>query len=385
MTTEVAPTVWGRIARRSWSILRQSPATFGLAALWIVVYALMAAAQGSLHHAGGGLMTGGIVTPVTHVFGDQTPAEIASGRIWRAETATAVHFSLVHLGLNLVGLVLFGRIVEAWYGGGPLLAFYAVVGLAGNVLSAYLKLWAGANPYRPSGGGSGVVVGLIALVAVGAWRSSGRFGGFVREQMLIVLGTMVLAGFLFPLYDNTGHATGAALGALIGLGQSRIMRLSEGWKRLAGWLGVATLVACGTIQGASALAELRTRGQQIAITRLALAGGELKALGEAYVELARRGPRSRQPANPLAIGPDKQSPEQLRGRVKVAMENLVALGIAPEGTADGRQLRSLGARAVGSAPTPGERFVFAQAYERTSKKIDADLRALIRSLPKQGR
>lgn len=382
MKTEVAPGARGWPARRAWTILRQSPATFGLAALWVLVYALMAAAQGSLHNPGGGLMTGGIQTPITHLFGDQTPAEIAAGRLWRAETATVVHYSLVHLGLNLVGLVLFGRIVEAWYGGGPLLAFYAVVGLAGNVLSAYLKLWAGADRFRPSGGGSGVVVGLIALVAVGAWRSSGRFGGFVREQMLMVLATMVLAGFLFPLYDNTGHATGAVLGILVGLGHSRIMRMSGRSKRLAGGLGVASLVACGLVLWASSRAELRARSQQVTITRLALATRELKSLANAYLELARRGPVPRPPSNRWAIVPDAQTPQQLRQRVATSLSNLDALGITPRDAAASRRLHALAAVAAARAPTPGDRNLFVNIYKSFAEELDGEFRAIIRTLPR---
>ena len=240
-------------------LLREAPMTLALGAAWVLVYAAMVWSQGSFHARGGDLLTGGISTVTTHRFGDQTPAEIGQGQLRRTLTSTFIHFSLLHLGLNLVGLIQFGRMIEGWYGAGPLLATYVAIGSLGNALSGYLKLWfpliLRAEPHRPSGGGSGVVVGLIALIAVAGWRSRSRFGDFVRGQMFLLLFLTGLFGLFFPGLDNTGHATGAVVGLVIGLAHPRLRR--AGWKsRLAaGVLGALTLAAAAWMQFRAARAE----------------------------------------------------------------------------------------------------------------------------------
>ncbi|MBX6312734.1 MAG: rhomboid family intramembrane serine protease, partial [Isosphaeraceae bacterium] len=227
---------------------RDFPATYALGAAWLAVYLAMAAWQGTFQ-ATGDWFFGSISTATSHVFGDQTPRELAYGQFWRALTATFIHYSLLHLGLNLIGLIQFGRMVEDWYGSGPLLLLYAVIGFLGNLTSGLLKPWLKFNPTTPSGGGSGVVVGLIALIAVAGWMSRSRFGNYVRTVMLILLALTALMGFLFKNLDNLGHAGGALFGALAGLFHPALSREADRrFRIIAGLLGVAAILLCAGLQ-----------------------------------------------------------------------------------------------------------------------------------------
>jgi membrane associated rhomboid family serine protease len=71
---------------------RECPATFGLAASWVLVYALMVWHQGGFR--GGELSIvgfGRIQNETTHVFGDATWRDVSRGQVWRLITSTFVH------------------------------------------------------------------------------------------------------------------------------------------------------------------------------------------------------------------------------------------------------------------------------------------------------
>ena len=98
-----------------------------------------------------------------------------------------------------------------------------------------------------TGGGSTILLGLLALAAVVGWRSKTRIGGFLRDQMVAMLViTVVLGVVLSNFVDNFGHAGGAIAGALIGFAHRPLIRLGERrWARRTAWGIVACLsVTC---------------------------------------------------------------------------------------------------------------------------------------------
>jgi membrane associated rhomboid family serine protease len=86
---------------------------------------------------------------------------IYHGQIWRLVTFQFLHASPMHLVMNMIGLFLFGQIVEGQFGPRRYLAFYLLCGVAGAL--AYVLLWAG-----------GILIGHAAVPMVGA--SAGVFG-----------------------------------------------------------------------------------------------------------------------------------------------------------------------------------------------------------------
>ncbi len=202
-----------------------------LCALWIVVFLAMLLFQGGLQH-NGDLISGGVSSITGNRFGSVTSAQVFAGQWWRALTATFIHYSLVHLFVNTAGLYQIGPLIESWYGSATFLGLYAILGLGGNLLAALSRPWitrqlagiANIHDY-PCGGGSGVLCGLVALLAVVGWRSRSRFGDYLKAQMLGVLGFTAVLGILIPNVDNFGHAGGAIAGALVGLTHRRLIRL----------------------------------------------------------------------------------------------------------------------------------------------------------------
>ena len=86
--------------------VRECPGTWALAASWVLVFALMQLVQGGTppnlpRQSMAGPLP--VLTTTSHRFGDMTWPEVRRGEVWRVVTATFVHYSLIHIGMNLVG------------------------------------------------------------------------------------------------------------------------------------------------------------------------------------------------------------------------------------------------------------------------------------------
>ncbi|AGA26999.1 putative membrane protein [Singulisphaera acidiphila DSM 18658] len=241
------------------------PATMLLGAAWVIVFVLMVATRLSagpfpslqaflLGNIGG-----------AHSFGDLSLNELYRGEIWRVVTCTFVHYNLLHLGMNLYGLYQLGSLVESWYGSGQFLAVYLVIGGGGNIVSALLRHARGMEPRMHSGGGSTVVLGLVALCAVMGWRSRSRIGDHLRSQMVGILVFTAILGQLHPMIDNWGHAGGALVGAVVGFLHRILIRTSDrpvGW--WAGLLAAVVMILCGAAQWRDSRVEASYRPQVVA-------------------------------------------------------------------------------------------------------------------------
>jgi len=99
--------------------------------------------------------------PITEAAYFSVAKAVYRGQVWRALTFQFLHASPTHLAMNMIGLFLFGQIVEGQFGARRYLAFYLLCGCAGAV--AYVVLWA-----------CGILIGDAAVPMVGA--SAGVFG-----------------------------------------------------------------------------------------------------------------------------------------------------------------------------------------------------------------
>ncbi len=134
---------------------------------------------------------------------------VHTGQWWRLWTPVLVHANLIHLGLNMYALYLFGPTLEDLLGHRRFLALYLTGGLWGNALSAIF------TPYGSVGASSalfGLMVGLLVLVQrhrplMGLW------GQRLYQNLLGLLALNALVSFL-PQVDLWGHL-GGALGGLL--------------------------------------------------------------------------------------------------------------------------------------------------------------------------
>jgi rhomboid protease GluP len=209
----------------------------------------MVIVQGSFKSSIGPLGPGAIDSSVAFEFGALTARSVAAGQVWRTITATFIHLSLLHLICNLTCLVAFGRLLNYWYGGPQFFAIYLLIAALGNGFAVAGRYIFKASLDNPCAGGSSVMFGLIALIAVVGWRSKTRFGDYVRRQMV---GKLVFFGLIMGIVgrnilDNYGHAGGALAGALVGFSHKQLIQLWD--RRAARWtaLVISTLVVASCV------------------------------------------------------------------------------------------------------------------------------------------
>jgi membrane associated rhomboid family serine protease len=197
---------------------REFPATSVFCLVWVLVFVAM-----TYHHVAGGsplsatrwllLGFGG-----GESFGDLTLDDLSRGQIWRLITCNFIHYSLVHLGLNLLAMYQLGGLLESWYGPYQLILIYGLTGGGGNLLSALARLWMRSNREVHSAGGSVAIMGMVGVCAVAGWRSGSPDGRRLSRMMLIFIALTAALGAAFPRFiDNWGHAGGLIVGLALGL------------------------------------------------------------------------------------------------------------------------------------------------------------------------
>ena len=145
-------------------------------------------------------------------------AYVPGGSPLRALSAMVLHADLLHLGANLLVLLLFGRLVE-WRIGR---ARTTVVALLAGVLGFLLPDWLGLMPADTVAvGASGALLGIVGAAFAGGVRRirSGRAGGAERSEAVLLGAVVVLELALdltLPSVFTAGHAAGVVVGALVG-------------------------------------------------------------------------------------------------------------------------------------------------------------------------
>lgn len=413
--------------------VRENPGTLALAASWVLVFVLILVVQrqSASPAAGPSWEPLPVSTATSHRFGDMTWLEVRQGQAWRAVTATFIHFGLIHVTLNTLGLINLGRLVEPWYRTGPFLAICLAIGGLGNLTGGALRqLSSTARPWLASvasarhwpgaierflqggaaapvsihtGGGSTILLGLLALGAVVGWRSKTRIGSHLQKQMVILLAlTAVLGVGMSNLVDNYGHLGGAIVGGIIGLFDRPLIRLSESKAfRATCWAIVgAVMVACLGSAGRDDRAEVDylRRFEEVA-SRGRVAEGTKAALDRLYALYAGEALRSdhlRDPANeldalavadllgrgPVAPTPADVAPEQAaRDREELArvLDHLDEIpGDRWGGRVEGdlARLRQLGRRSLDASPSYEQVYDFFVCWSSASRAVSDDLARL---------
>lgn len=145
------------------------------------------------------------------------PAAIDNGDWYRLLTPMLLHGHLLHLGLNMIVLWIYGPSLEQAYGTARFLAVYVVSGFCGGALS-----FAFASCGSVGVGASGAIFGVVGALLVHLYRRrrSTFVAGYLRDLTLFI-GINLVFGFLFPGIDYFAHIGGLVAGAAIGAGLER--------------------------------------------------------------------------------------------------------------------------------------------------------------------
>jgi rhomboid protease GluP len=142
------------------------------------------------------------------------PATIFDTRVETLLTSSFLHFSILHIGFNMVALWQVGPFVERSVGPGRFTPMYLVSGIAGSAASALWWLaYHKPTETRISAGASGAICGVIGAAMILGARTQG-WRGPLAQGMARWLGTIFILG-LVASFDNAAHAGGALAGAAI--------------------------------------------------------------------------------------------------------------------------------------------------------------------------
>lgn len=146
-------------------------------------------------------------------YGGMYPDLLLAGEWYRLFTAMFLHFGAEHLANNMILLAAAGGKLEAAAGSFRYLMIYLGSGVAGNLLSFYIRLQTG--DYAVSAGASGAVFGMIGALVWVAVRNKGKFEGLTTKGLLFMIALCMYYGVTTAGIDNWAHAGGAAGGLLL--------------------------------------------------------------------------------------------------------------------------------------------------------------------------
>tara|TARA_B110000438_G_scaffold27768_1_gene26709 strand:+ start:13591 stop:14433 length:843 start_codon:yes stop_codon:yes gene_type:complete len=155
---------------------------------------------------------------------------ISQGEYWRFITATFMHIGFIHILLNLVGLYIFGRLVEKEFSKNKYLIIYLFCGFSATVFSYWsgsafmdkenINLLSCAEGLGAIGAGaSGAIFGLLGSYASYLLLNKNVLGKHGTES-LISIGVLIFINVVYGSWggdvDQIAHISGLVCGFAIG-------------------------------------------------------------------------------------------------------------------------------------------------------------------------
>lgn len=193
-----------RTARRRLSS-HDAPATMVLIALNVLVYVATVVNGRGVNDPSGNvdsLYYKGALFVSNAFLPDQG---LAYGEWWRILTATFLHASLLHLGMNMLVLYMLGIAVEQALGTRRFLMVYVAAGIAGSAGAIVF------SPNAPTVGASGAIYGIMGSLLVLEYMATGSFAG--QAMGFIVINLAIT--FAIPGISIGGHL-GGLTGGIVG-------------------------------------------------------------------------------------------------------------------------------------------------------------------------
>jgi membrane associated rhomboid family serine protease len=221
-----------------WGFLDRYPFTLGVSLTFLMLFTFA------------GLRSQGWpVHPELRLALGSNSSDLALVEPWRLLTAIFLHYDPLHLVLNVLALVYWGRLLEVHFGSTRLWVLFVICGLVGGISSAGWQELMISQGMALGGvstvGASGAVFGLLFLALITAQRAPERLG-----TLLFPLRSWIGIGFLLAFLisgpaDHASHLGGALTGvALAYLFPPRPGEdLAPAWSTWAACLALAVL-AC---------------------------------------------------------------------------------------------------------------------------------------------
>ena len=168
---------------------RQAPVTFSLIAVNVIIYVIASLPAGGPSGRG------------------EAGVLVAHGQWYRLITSMFIHYSVAHIGLNMLSLFVIGRGLEPAIGPWRYLGLYLVSGFGGSV-AVYLF----TNPDYASAGASGAIFGLLGAYFVVARRARAN-----TSQIVVIIAINLVYSFSIPGISWQAHMGGLVTGGVIAI------------------------------------------------------------------------------------------------------------------------------------------------------------------------
>ncbi|MEZ4442575.1 MAG: rhomboid family intramembrane serine protease [Polyangiaceae bacterium] len=185
---------------------------------------------------GQALMMGGTSADALRYGAIPLGSELIFVEPWRLLSACFIHFGILHLGMNMLGLLDIARLLEPAVGTVRFLIGYVVTGIVGFAVSAGYSLV--MLERAPTAGASGAIFGILGMVFGFLWR---RRDPRWKPWLVRTLFYSLVLGLMLPI-NNAAHFGGLAAGGVIGaLFSPGAPQPSRAWQRVLAYL---CLLAC---------------------------------------------------------------------------------------------------------------------------------------------
>jgi membrane associated rhomboid family serine protease len=180
------------------------PATSALTFLCLFVFGAAIAVDGRFPIGLGSGFGAGFRLSTMYRFGVLAPWAVEF-EPWRILSAVFLHFNVLHLVMNLFGLVGLGRTLEARFGSARSLLLFLVAGIGGFIVSV---VWYGFESRVPTAGASGAIFGQLgALIGMLVARRLPAWKDLLLQNLVYA----VVMGIALPV-NNAAHLGGFAIG-----------------------------------------------------------------------------------------------------------------------------------------------------------------------------
>ncbi len=176
--------------------------TYALIAINFAVYIILAVLSQNFIN---------IDTGVLVQAGAQVNILVAQGQIWRIFTAMFLHFSILHIGLNMLSLFFIGPAIEVFYGKWRYLVIYLVSGLVGGILTYFTM-----PPNTIAAGASGAIFGIFGALGAFFFINRRLLGGGIIGQWVFWLAINIVWDFSDPSIGIWDHLGGIVAGIILG-------------------------------------------------------------------------------------------------------------------------------------------------------------------------
>ncbi len=146
-------------------------------------------------------------------YGAKYNDAIIQGQYWRFVTPIFLHANLLHIGLNMLNLVVLGIVIERIFGHLRFLLIYLVTGVISIIASFYFM------PQEVSIGASGAIFGLVGAYSIFVLvhrRAFPRGGIPALIWLVVIIGLNLGLGLIIPNVDNYAHVGGFVSGCILG-------------------------------------------------------------------------------------------------------------------------------------------------------------------------